>query len=53
MGGVEQLIETLCKWAQTLNLAEKDFKAIVIRTKRNHVLKIKGKYDDSDSTIRE
>lgn len=36
-----------------MNLADKDFKAAVMKTKGNHALKIKGEYDDDDWTTRE
>ena len=48
----KQLIEALCEWAQILNLPEKHFQAVVLRTKGKHVLKIKGKHDDNNSTMR-
>lgn len=35
-----------------MTLADRTFKAVVIRSKRNHFLKIKGKYDDNDSISR-
>lgn len=41
------------EWVQILNLADRAFKAAVIWTKGNNVLKIKGKYDDNDSISRE
>lgn len=41
------------EWVQSLNLADRAFKAAVTWTKGNNALKIKGKYDDNDSISRE
>lgn len=47
----KQLIALLKEWYRSWALPEST-QAVILRTKGKHVLKIKGKHDDNNSTMR-